>query len=59
ILTSGFFILTFSDISLNADMGKLTAYTIILALMADMLFLPALLISFDKFLNRKEKYNVS
>ena len=59
ILTSGFFILTFSDISLNADMGKLTAYTIVLALIADMLFLPALLISFDKFLNRKEKYNVS
>ena len=59
ILTSGFFILTFSDIALNSDMGKLTAYTIVLALIADLLFLPALLISLDKFLNRKEEYNAS
>ena len=58
ILTSGFFILTFSNISINSDMGKLTACTIILALVADLFFLPALLISFDKFLNRKEKYHV-
>lgn len=57
ILTSGFFILTFSDISINADMGKLTAYTILLALIADLLFLPALLISLDKFLNRSKKYH--
>lgn len=57
ILTSGFFILTFSDISINADMGKLTACTIVLALLADLFFLPALLISFDKFLNRSKKYH--
>ena len=57
ILTSGFFILTFSDISINSDMGKLTAYTIVLALIADLIFLPALLISFDKFLNRSKEYH--
>jgi hypothetical protein len=46
VLIVGFGILTFSHFQLNAGMGLLTAITLALALAADFLFLPPLLISF-------------
>ena len=47
ILVAGFSILSFSAFQMNAGMGKLTALTIIFALVADFLFLPALLMKVD------------
>ena len=47
ILVAGFSILTFSAFQMNAGMGKLTALTIIFALVADFLFLPALLMKVE------------
>lgn len=46
VLVVGFSILTFSHFKLNAGMGLLTAITLALALAADFLFLPPLLIAF-------------
>jgi len=48
ILTTGFLVLTQSSFALNADMGKLTAITIVVALILDLLFLPALLLVLDR-----------
>lgn len=47
-LIAGFLVLSLSMFSRNGDMGLLTAITIIAALVADFLFLPALLIVLDK-----------
>jgi len=46
VLVLGFGILAFSNFELNAGMGLLTAITIGLALLADFLFLPTLLMKF-------------
>jgi len=46
VLVLGFGILAFSKFELNAGMGLLTALTIGLALAADFLFLPALLMKY-------------
>jgi uncharacterized protein len=46
VLIIGFGILAFSHFQLNAGMGLLTAITLALALAADFLFLPPLLIAF-------------
>jgi predicted RND superfamily exporter protein len=46
VLVLGFGILAFSKFELNAGMGLLTAITIGLALLADFLFLPTLLMKF-------------
>jgi len=46
VLVLGFGILAFSRFELNAGMGLLTAITIALALLADFLFLPTLLMKF-------------
>jgi len=54
VLVSGFLVMTLSDFNMNADMGWLTSITICMALMADLLFLPPLLITFDKLLIKKE-----
>jgi len=43
ILASGFLVLAFSTFKVNVEMGVLTAITIMLALIIDFLFLPALL----------------
>jgi hypothetical protein len=51
VLAAGFIVLAQSSFSLNADMGLLTAITIIIALVVDFFFLPPLLIALDK--NRK------
>jgi predicted RND superfamily exporter protein len=46
VLVLGFLVLTLSDFRMNADMGLLTAVTIALALLADFLLLPPLLMQF-------------
>ncbi len=47
VLSIGFGILAFSAFDLNGSMGKLTAITIMIALVADFLLLPPLLITID------------
>lgn len=47
-LVAGFIVLAQSGFAVNGDMAKLTALTISLALIADFLLLPALLITIDK-----------
>jgi predicted RND superfamily exporter protein len=44
---AGFIVLGQSHFSLNADMGKMTAVTIAIALLMDFLFLPPLLIKLE------------
>ncbi len=44
ILFANFAVLTVSDFSMNADMGLMTAVTIVVALLVDFFFLPPLLI---------------
>ncbi|MBC8212049.1 MAG: MMPL family transporter [Gammaproteobacteria bacterium] len=48
VLALGFLVLTRSAFALNADMGLMTAITIIFALLADFLLLPPLLMALDK-----------
>jgi len=47
VLVAGFAVLAMSSFKMNSDMGLLTAIIIILALAADFLFLPALLMKLD------------
>jgi uncharacterized protein len=47
ILTAGFLVMLTSSFKVNVDMGLLTAIAIVLALVLDFLFLPALLLLFD------------
>ena len=53
VLTLGFLILALSAFELNSGMGLLTAIVIVLALIADFLFLPALLIKLEEKQNEK------
>jgi predicted RND superfamily exporter protein len=46
VLALGFGVLALSDFAMNAEMGMLTSLTIVLALVADFLFLPPLLMRF-------------
>jgi len=48
ILVAGFLVLTLSPFGLNAGMGLLTAVVLLVALGADLLFLPPLLMQIDK-----------
>ncbi|MCP3668248.1 MAG: MMPL family transporter [Gammaproteobacteria bacterium] len=48
VLVLGFLVLTFSDYTMNADMGLMIAITIGFALLADFLLLPPLLMKLDK-----------
>jgi len=48
VLVAGFMVLAQSSFKLNADMGLLTAITILIALIVDFLFLPPLLMKLDK-----------
>jgi len=48
VLVAGFLVLALSNFYLNSGMGMLTAIVIIFALIADFLFLPALLMKLDK-----------
>jgi len=43
VLSAGFFVLASSSFKMNADMGLMTAITIIIALVLDLLLIPALL----------------
>ena len=52
VLVAGFMILAQSSFKMNADMGLLTAITILIALIVDFLFLPPLLMAIDE---RREK----
>ena len=47
VLVAGFMVLAQSTFKLNADMGLLTGITILIALIVDFLFLPALLLKLD------------
>jgi predicted RND superfamily exporter protein len=49
ILVIGFFVLSFSAFSMNGNMAKLTAITLAIALIADFLFLPPLLLRLEQF----------
>lgn len=48
VLIAGFSVLMQSSFGFNSDMGKLTAITIGIALVLDMIMLPALLLTIDK-----------
>ncbi|HCM2157821.1 TPA: MMPL family transporter [Vibrio parahaemolyticus] len=48
VLVAGFSVLAMSSFRLNADMGQLSAMVIFIALVVDFLFLPTLLMLFDK-----------
>jgi predicted RND superfamily exporter protein len=48
VLIAGFLVLTYSPFEINSGMGLLTAITIGLALLADFLLLPTLLMTLDK-----------
>lgn len=54
VLASGFFVLAFSSFDVNASMGLMVGITIIIALVWDFLFLPALLIKVDQDKPRAE-----
>jgi len=56
VLAVGFIVLAMSSFKLNSGMGTLTAIVIVFALAADFLFLPPLLMKFDKR-TEKEKDN--
>jgi predicted RND superfamily exporter protein len=48
VLASGFFLLAFSDFDVNASMGIMVGLTVVIALLWDFLFLPALLMLVDR-----------
>lgn len=54
-LTLGFLILAQSDFDVNASMGLMTAMVIGLALLFDLLFLPGLLLRFDRSEIKKDR----
>lgn len=54
VLVAGFSILMMSSFGFNSDMGKLTAITIAVALILDLIMLPTILIAIDKKDTSKE-----
>ncbi|HHM06267.1 MAG TPA: RND family transporter [Gammaproteobacteria bacterium] len=54
VLVAGFLVLALSNFKMNSDMGLLTAITIALALAADFLFLPPLLMKLEEKLNAQK-----
>ncbi len=58
VLTFGFLVLAMSAFELNSAMGMLTALVIVLALIADFLLLPALLIKLEEKQNEKTISNL-
>lgn len=48
VLVAGFLILAMSDFKMNSDMGLMTAVTLMVALVADFLFLPPILTTMEK-----------
>jgi hypothetical protein len=58
VLASGFGVLAFSDFAANGRMGLLTAVTIVIALVVDLLLLPALLLLIEgTHINENSKKN--
>ncbi|MCG8315804.1 MAG: MMPL family transporter, partial [Pseudomonadales bacterium] len=55
VLASGFMILAVSEFQVNSSLGIMVSLTIIMALVYDFLFLPALLIFADRWLRPREK----
>ncbi len=53
VLIAGFLVLATSEFKINGDMGKLTAATLLIALLADFFLLPPLLMLFDRVRGRK------
>ncbi len=53
ILFCGFFIFTFSNFQGTVNLGRLTSVTFIVALMCNLVVLPAILMSFEKVVDRK------
>lgn len=58
-LVAGFAVLSLSTFRMNGDMATLTAVTIAIALAADFLFLPPLLMKLDRKLNKTEDTQVA
>ena len=52
VLTAGFLVLAQSQFGFNAGMAKLTAITIVIALILDMVLLPTILLAFDNKIAR-------
>jgi uncharacterized protein len=52
ILVCGFLVLTFSGFRMNAQLGFMTTVSILCALIADFLFLPALLMKLDRTIKK-------
>ena len=59
VLVAGFLVLSLSAFELNAGMGLMTAVVIALALVADFLFLPPLLMRFDESTSHVAKNNMA
>ncbi len=59
ILAAGFGILSFSAFDLNAGMGRLTAVTIVIAMVADFFFLPPLLLHMEARHRRTETETIT
>jgi uncharacterized protein len=59
ILTAGFLVLAQSHFGFNAGMAKVTALTIVIALILDLLLLPAILLTIDKNKQPKVQPGVS
>jgi len=59
VLVAGFMVLAQSSFKLNADMGLLTAITILIALIVDFLFLPPLLMVLDKDTSNESSHESS
>ena len=57
VLVSGFAVLIFSSFRLNSDMGLLTSGIILIALIVDLLFLPACLLKLDKARSKSHVQN--
>lgn len=57
VLASGFLILTVSDFAVNSSLGIMVAITIVMALIYDLLFLPALLIFAHRWLRQDQQTN--
>ena len=56
ILVCGFLVLTFSGFRMNVQLGYMTTISILCALLADFLFLPALLMKLDRATTGNKSY---
>lgn len=59
ILTAGFLVLSFSGFKVNSDMGMMTSVTIVIALLMDFFFLPAVLMRVEGKTNEKVNLDIN